>query len=190
MCLASIPCFWVGFLWNTLWNLRDTAARQMFLKRSPCCRISCLLYASPPCPSFFLPFEHAPHSWWPELDHTYQGSYMPSIKIFYLFFKFLKMFFIYFWDRERQRERERERRRVREGDTESETSSRLWAVSTEPDAGLEPVNHEIMSWAQVGLLTDRDAQAPPTYYIFTLCQSFTLVLYLHLIFKIILQSYY
>ena len=31
----------------------------------------------------------------------------------------------------------------REGDTESEAGSRLRAVSTEPDAGLEPTNHEV-----------------------------------------------
>ena len=30
------------------------------------------------------------------------------------------------------------------GDTESEAGSRLRAVSTEPDTGLEPANHEIM----------------------------------------------
>ena len=33
----------------------------------------------------------------------------------------------------------------REGDTESETGSRLPAVSTEPGAGLEPTNREIMT---------------------------------------------
>ena len=33
----------------------------------------------------------------------------------------------------------------REGDTESEAGSRLSAVSTEPDAGLEPMNREIMT---------------------------------------------
>ena len=33
----------------------------------------------------------------------------------------------------------------REGDTESEAGSRLGAVSTEPDAGLEPRNREIMT---------------------------------------------
>ena len=33
----------------------------------------------------------------------------------------------------------------REGDTESEAASRLQAVSTEPDVGLEPTNHEIMT---------------------------------------------
>ena len=33
----------------------------------------------------------------------------------------------------------------REGDTESEGGSRIPAVSTEPDAGLEPMNSEIMT---------------------------------------------
>ena len=32
-----------------------------------------------------------------------------------------------------------------EGDTESEGGARLRAVSTEPDAGLEPTNSEIMT---------------------------------------------
>ena len=38
----------------------------------------------------------------------------------------------------------------REGDTESETGSGLRAVSTEPDAGLELMEREIMTWAEVG----------------------------------------
>ena len=33
----------------------------------------------------------------------------------------------------------------REGDTESETGSRLRAVSTEPDTGLEPMSCEIVT---------------------------------------------
>ena len=41
-------------------------------------------------------------------------------------------------------EHKRGRGREREGDTESEAGSRLRAVSTEPDAGLEPTNREIM----------------------------------------------
>ena len=41
-----------------------------------------------------------------------------------------------------------------EGDTESEAGSRLQAVSTEPDVGLELVNREIMTRAEVGGLTD------------------------------------
>ena len=45
-------------------------------------------------------------------------------------------------ERERERERERASRGVaeREGDTESEAGSRLRAVSTEPDVGLELLN--------------------------------------------------
>ena len=48
----------------------------------------------------------------------------------------------------------------REGDTESEAGSRLWAVSTEPDAGLELTDREIMTWAKVGCSTDWATQEP------------------------------
>ena len=48
----------------------------------------------------------------------------------------------------------------REGDTESETGSSLWAVSTEPDAGLELMDREIVTWAEVGHLTDWATQVP------------------------------
>ena len=37
------------------------------------------------------------------------------------------------------------RGREREGDTEWEAGSRLRGVSTEPDAGLEPTNREIVT---------------------------------------------
>ena len=62
----------------------------------------------------------------------------------------------------RQRERESMNRggSEKEGDTESETGSRLWAVSPEPDAGLELTDREIMTWAEVGRLTDCATQAP------------------------------
>ena len=33
----------------------------------------------------------------------------------------------------------------REGDTESETGSRFWTVSTEPNAGLELTDREIVT---------------------------------------------
>ena len=42
----------------------------------------------------------------------------------------------------------------REGNTESEAGSRLWAVGTEPDEGLEPAHHETKTFAEVGGLTD------------------------------------
>ena len=48
----------------------------------------------------------------------------------------------------------------REEDTESEAGSRLWAISTEPDAGLELTDHEIVTWAEVGRLIDWATQAP------------------------------
>ena len=53
----------------------------------------------------------------------------------------------------------------REGDTESETGSRLWAVSTEPDAGLELTDREIMTWAKVGRSTDQATQAPQDHFL-------------------------
>ena len=45
----------------------------------------------------------------------------------------------------------------REGDT---AGSWLWAVRTEPNAGLELTNHEIMIWAEVRHLTAWATQAP------------------------------
>ena len=48
-------------------------------------------------------------------------------------------------ERKRETECEQGRGREREGDTESEAGSRLRAVSTEPDVGLEPTNHEIVT---------------------------------------------
>ena len=48
-------------------------------------------------------------------------------------------------ERERETEHERGRGREREGDTESKMGSRLPAVSTVPEAGLELTNREIMT---------------------------------------------
>ena len=61
------------------------------------------------------------------------------------------------WERERQNT---SGDRERDGDTESEAGSRLRAVSTEPDAGLELTDREIMTWAEAGRLTDGATQAP------------------------------
>ena len=52
---------------------------------------------------------------------------------------------VYFWRRERQSTRGGGAER--EGDSESQAGSRFWAVSTEPDAGLQPTNREIMTRA-------------------------------------------
>ena len=45
----------------------------------------------------------------------------------------------------------------REGDTESETGSRLRAVSPEPDAGPELTDREIVTW----LKSDASPTEPP-----------------------------
>ena len=54
----------------------------------------------------------------------------------------------------------------RERDTEFKAGSRLWAVSTEPDAGLELINQEIMPWDEVGCLTNWTTQSPPLFFFF------------------------
>ena len=73
--------------------------------------------------------------------------------------KLKKFFLMFIFETERGRawaEEERER----DGDTESEAGSRLWAISPEPDAGLELTDHEIVTWAEVGRPTERATQAP------------------------------
>ena len=60
------------------------------------------------------------------------------------------MFILFVWERES----ERERGGGRERETESKAGSRLWAASTEPNMGLKPMDRKIMTWAEVGHLTD------------------------------------
>ena len=57
----------------------------------------------------------------------------------------LSDFFLMFYFWERERECVSRRGTEREGDTESKAGSRFRAVSTEPDAGLELTNCEIMT---------------------------------------------
>ena len=63
--------------------------------------------------------------------------------------------FIYYFERQSVGRRGAKR----EGDTESKAGSRLWAVSTEPDVGLELTNWETMTLAKAGHLTDWTTQA-------------------------------
>ena len=63
--------------------------------------------------------------------------------------------FTYFWQTEHERGRGRERGRYK-----SEAGSRLRAVCTEPDVGLELMDLEIMPWAEVECLTDWATQVP------------------------------
>ena len=66
---------------------------------------------------------------------------------------------------------ERERQSVsgggaeREGDTEPKVGSRLWAVSPDPNTGLELIKHEIMTWAEVGCLTHWATHVPQKFHI-------------------------
>ena len=78
---------------------------------------------------------------------TVRGKERALVKpllLFFFFLIFFSTFFIYFWDRERQSMNGGGAER--EGDTESETGSRLRAISPEPDAGLELTDHEIVTW--------------------------------------------
>ena len=79
---------------------------------------------------------------------------------YFCFLGFFGFFNIYLVLKGRERERESRVGADREGDTESQAGSRLWAVSTEPDAGLKLTNYEIMTWAEVGCLTNWATQAP------------------------------
>ena len=76
--------------------------------------------------------------------------------------------FIHFWETERQNTSGAGGRAEGKEDTESEAGSRLRAVSTEPDAGLEFTDREIMTWAEVGGLTDWATQAPPNFGFFNI----------------------
>ena len=69
-----------------------------------------------------------------------------------MYFIFL-MFYLFF-------KREHEQGRDRERETESTAGSRLWAVTTESDAGCRLMNHKIRTWAEVGRLTNWVTQAP------------------------------
>ena len=62
----------------------------------------------------------------------------------------------------------------REGDAEFEVGSRLWAFSTEPDVGFQLMNCEIMTWAEVGGLTDWATKLPLIFWFF---RSFLIFLY-------------
>ena len=72
-----------------------------------------------------------------------------------LFFNFFNVYF-YFWERAHRQMGEWQR----EGERESKAGSRLWAVSTEPNVGLEFTNCEITTWTEVGCSTYCATQAP------------------------------
>ena len=73
--------------------------------------------------------------------------------------------FLFIFERETECE---QKKAEREGDTESEAGSRLRAVSTEPDAGLELKTRGIMTWAEVRHLTDELATQVPQDILFAI----------------------
>ena len=74
--------------------------------------------------------------------HFIQIYNLPISLPMFLFFKF---FNVYLFLRETERERESRRGAGREEDAESEAGSRLGTDSTEPNMGLELMDHEIMT---------------------------------------------
>ena len=81
-----------------------------------------------------------------------------NLILFFIFFNVYLLLF--FFERERQTQNVSGLRSEREEDTESEAGSSPWAVSTEPDVGLELTNRETVTWAEVGRSTNWATQAP------------------------------
>ena len=83
----------------------------------------------------------------PLLAHGhYSAALAVGMTVLFFLFKKKLFFFNIYLSFERQRQNMSwEGDRERGGVTDSEAGSRLRAVSTEPDAGLEPMNHEIMT---------------------------------------------
>ena len=74
-----------------------------------------------------------------------QKEHLHHLFLRLLFFLFFVNVYLFLRERETEHERGRSRERDREGDTEFEAGSRLRAVSTEPDAGLELTDCEIVT---------------------------------------------
>ena len=91
--------------------------------------------------------------WLTELRETHLLVYV------FIFFNV----FIFIFERERERQHVSEGGTEREGDTESEAGSRLWAVSREPDVGLELTDRGIVTWAEVRCLANWATQSPGKY---------------------------
>ena len=77
----------------------------------------------------------------------------------FLYFTYL-LIYTYFWERERESALEWGKGRERKGER---IWSRLYADSREPDVGLELMNSEIMTWAEVGCLTNWATLVPRTF---------------------------
>ena len=138
------------YVFHFFFNLFKPLIMQNFKVCLDCCIIcSCLELNPPICCSYWL--------------ILIVGFFMLlyNLPLELLFFKCFLMF-VYLWDRHRAWAGEGQRER----ETDSEAGSRLWAVSTESDTGLKPMNREIVTWAKVGHSTDWTTQAPPSCFFF------------------------
>ena len=104
---------------------------------------------------FWYPFKTMPHEFHYSLRILFSYLLVAGVYKSDWFFFF---FNVYFWERKRQTSSWG--RAEREGDTESKAVSRLWVVSTNPEAGPEAMNHEIMTGAEVGHLANWATQVP------------------------------
>ena len=128
-----------GCTWSSFWHVR----RRSLVAR--CCVI--------------VPVTHLTSSH--DVGTQHLRSPQEAWVLGYMMFK--KIFFnIYLFLRES--EHTSGRGAEREGDTESRAGSWLWAVSTEPNAGLKPMSCKIMTWAEVGLNQLSHPRAPAIQY--------------------------
>ena len=99
-----------------------------------------------------------------EHSHIHDMAKVPAFIIFkYFKGNIFSLLFKNCWSlflRKRERQNASKGGVERGGEAESETGSRLWAVSTEHNVGLESTKREIMTWAEVGCLPDGATQAP------------------------------
>ena len=150
-CLLAAEAFWVQA--RSVWEFTQTnRATELFKK--------CFSYRAVCCPE--CQGQHFSESQrFSFLFFVLFWNYIDQRKTFYLlgkaFIFIFKIFlmFIHFWERQRQ-----SASGGGEREAGSEAGSSLWDVSTEPDVGLKPMNHEIVTWTKVGHLTDWATQVP------------------------------
>ena len=85
-----------------------------------------------------------------------KDSLMDKLAFSFSFLIFLTS--AYFWERDRVRAGEGQREKETQNPKRAPGSEQ--AFSAEPDVGLTFTDGEVMTWAEVGHLTDRAPQAP------------------------------
>ena len=98
------------------------------------------------------------HIYW-----TFLPSSLVNLCLCFFLSSFLFLTFIHFWETETGCE---SGRAEREGDTGSEAGFSIWAVRAEHDMELEPMNREIMTWAEIGHLIDWATQVPLSVFLY------------------------